>query len=63
MFSLKHDIKVKVTKFCTGWEELNNVHIHIESDKSTIYGMQETKLNATASFKLLVQSDIHYNLV
>ena len=53
MCSLKSEIKVKVTKFCVGREELINVNKLTKFDFFIINGLSETKLNATAKRKLL----------
>ena len=46
--SLKREVKVKVTKFCIGREELINVNKLTKFDFCIINGLWETKLNATA---------------
>ena len=53
MCSLKCEVKVKVTKFCIGREELINVNKLTKFDSCIINGLWETKLNATAKRKLL----------
>ena len=53
MCSLKREVKVKVTKFCVGREELINVNKLTKFDFCIINGLWETKLNATAKRKLL----------
>ena len=53
MCSLKHEVKVKVTKFCIGREELIIVNKLTKFDLCIINGLWETKLNATAKRKLL----------
>ena len=51
--SLKREVKVKVTKFCIGPEELINGNNLTKFDLGIINGLWETKLNATAKRKLL----------
>ena len=46
--SLKREVKVKVTKFCIGRDELINVNKLTKFDLCIINGLWETKLNATA---------------
>ena len=53
MCSLKREVKVKVTKFCVGREELINVNKLTKFDFCIINSLRETKLNATAKCKLL----------
>ena len=50
---MKREVKVKVTKFCVGREELINVNKLTKFDLCIINGLWETKLNATAKRKLL----------
>ena len=53
MCSLKREVKVKVTKFCIGREELINVDKLTKLDLWIINGLWETKLNATAKHESL----------
>ena len=53
MCSLKREVKVKVTKFCIGREELINVDKLKKFDLRIINGLWETKLNATAKHESL----------
>ena len=46
--SLKHEVKVKVTKVCASLEELINIYKLTKFDSCIINGLLETKLNATA---------------
>ena len=44
--SLKREVKVKVTKFCVGWEELINAYKPTKQGIHVINGVRENKLKS-----------------